>query len=305
MRAILRGPAFDARTIVGPPGQPLLLPPLNLVGDYTLDDIRLVRADGGTILRGSPSSVPVQVFDEVLVARVTSRPLNSDEIRDRGIVIDENNFRAVEFEVGFVVDGNTVPVKFPVVTPAFYNQTEIIPQAELDAALADAERINNELALGAQLPDGLEGANLNIEIKPLNIQFVDPGAETDLALAIPPIAGLVVIPGNIGFLNQFFSVQVFVENAAPANSGLSVIDITSELVLPKGEDRVPRRELRGPGDDPLRFARVEGIGIQNILPVTMAGPTGSSAARMTSAACGRTRSVRANFWSKACARGCT
>ena len=274
VQAILRGPAFDARTIVGLPNQPLLLPPLNLVGDYSLDNIRLVGRGGATLLEGSPSSVPVQVFDEVLVARVTSRPLSSDEIRDRGIVIDETNFRAVEFEVGFVVDGNTVPVRFPVVTPAFYSQTEIIPQAELDEALAEAERINNELSLGARLPPGLEGAALDIEVRPLNIQFVDPSAEKDLALSIPPIAGLVVIPGNIGFLNQFFSVQVFVENAAPANSGLSVIDISAELVLPKGEDRVAGVSYEEPGDDPLRFARVEGVGMQNLLPVTRAGADG-------------------------------
>jgi len=274
VQAILRGPSFAARTLVGAPGEPLLLPPLNLVGDYSLDDIKLVDVDGETLLQGSPSTVPVQVFDEVLVARVTSRPLTSDEIRDRGIVIDENNFRAVEFEVGFVVDGVTVPVRFPVVTPAFYDQTEIIPQAELDEALADAQRINDELALGAELPEELEALGLEIEISPINVQFVDPSAEEDLALSIPPIAGLVVIPGNIGFLNQFFSVQVFVENAAPANSGLSVTGVTSELVLPLGEDRVPGVSFENPGDDPVRFARVEGVGIQNILPVTQAGADG-------------------------------
>ncbi len=278
VEAILRGPSFDARRLVGAANEPLFLPPLNLVGDYSLDNIRLIDSDTGeTVLEGTPGSIPVRVFDEVLIARVTSRPLTSEEIKEKGIVIDENNFRAVEFEVGFVVDGQTVPVKFPVVTPAFYNKTEVIPREELEEALAEAERINSELSLGAELPDALTASGLNIQVKPMNIQFVDPAAEQDLQLSIPPIAGLVVIPSNIGFLNQFFSVQVFVENAAPSNSGLSVNNITAEVVLPLGEDRVPGTSFEDPGDDPLRFARVgpEAV-IENILPVTMPGADGEA-----------------------------
>ncbi|MEO6035058.1 MAG: hypothetical protein ABIQ35_07380, partial [Verrucomicrobiota bacterium] len=120
VEATLRGPTFPARRLIGQVNQALLLPPLPLVGDYQLDNIRLVdSATGVTKLEGVPASVPVHVFDEVLVSRVTSRPLSLDEIRDRGIVIDEKNFRAVEFEVGFVLDGKTIPVTFPVIAPQF------------------------------------------------------------------------------------------------------------------------------------------------------------------------------------------
>ncbi|MCC5805059.1 MAG: carboxypeptidase regulatory-like domain-containing protein [Opitutales bacterium] len=275
VEATLRGPSFPARRLVAAPNEPLLLPPLNLVGDYSLDAIRLIDpATGGTLLEGSPSSVPVRVFDEVLVARVTSRPLSSDEIRERGIYIDENNFRALEFEVGFVVDGETFPVKFPVVSPAFRGNTEIIPEAELEEALAQAEAINNQLALQADLPPELETANLNIQVKGLNVQFVNPGGDQELALQVPPIAGLMVIPGNIGFLNQFFSVMVFVENAAPGDSGLSVNQVTAEVVLPPGEDRVPGT-WENPGDDPLRMARLGPDEIMDtVQPVVRPGPDG-------------------------------
>ena len=34
-------------------------------------------------------------------------------------------------------------------------------------------------------------------------------------LLAPPIPGVVVIPGQIGFLNQFFSALLMVSNAAP------------------------------------------------------------------------------------------
>jgi len=275
VEAVLRGPSFPARRLVGAVNQPLLFPPLNLVGDYQLDGIRLVDGvDGRTILEGKPSSVPVQVFDEVLVSRVTSRPLTLDEIKEKGIVIDESNFRAVEFEVGFVLDGKTIPVRFPVVSPTFKQSTEIIPAAELEERLKAADLINQELSSRIQLPEELQGSRLNISVQPVNFQFVDVG-ENDLGLSIPPIPALVVIPGNIGFLNQFFSVQIFAENAAPSASGLSVVNVQAKLILPPGPDRVSSTNYNQPGDDPLRFARVgSGKIIQSVQPVTRPGPDG-------------------------------
>ena len=47
----------------------------------------------------------------------------------------------------------------------------------------------------------------------------------------------MVIPGNIGFLNQFFSVQIFTENGAPMGSGLNVNNIQATLQLPPGLTR--------------------------------------------------------------------
>src|SRR5688500_2391936 len=113
-----------------------------------------------------------------------------------------------------------------------------MPAAELERRLAEAEAINREISLSAVLPDELQTARLNIEVQGINFQFVEEG-DSDLALKVPPIPALVVIPGNIGFLNQFFSVQIFTENAAPGSSGLSVHDVKAELVLPAGPDQVP------------------------------------------------------------------
>ncbi|HEX8310771.1 MAG TPA: carboxypeptidase-like regulatory domain-containing protein, partial [Chthoniobacteraceae bacterium] len=269
----LRGPSFPARRLVGQAGKPLLLPPLNLVGDYSLDGIRLVDASGNVILEGAPGTVAVKVFDEVLISRVTSRPLTLEEIQDKGIVIDEQNFRAVEFEVGFVLDGKTIPVKFPVVAPSFKQQTELIPAAELEERLRQAEEINNDLAGNVVLPKELETANLDIEIKGINFQAVDEDGG-DVGLKIPPIPALMIIPGNIGFLNQFFSVMIFTENGAPQGSGLSVRGVSAELSLPLGPDRVAGT-FTAPGDDPLRFARVgTSAVIQPVQPVRQLGPDG-------------------------------
>jgi hypothetical protein len=275
LEATLRGPSFPARRLVGDPNKPFLLPPLNLVGDFQLDGIRLVDgASGATLFEGAPSSVRVKIFDEVLVSRVTSRPLTLDEIRDKGIIIDEQNFRAVEFEVGFVLDGKTIPVKFPVVAPTAVNNTEVIPAAELEERLKQAEAINDELSQGVVFPPELESAKVDVQVKGINFQVVDEGDGTDLALKIPPIPALMVIPGSIGFLNQFFSVMIFTENGAPTGSALSATNITAELVLPLGPDRVAGTYAQ-PGDDPLRFARVgEGAVIQPVQLIRQPGADG-------------------------------
>ncbi len=57
LEATLRGPSFPARRLVGEPNKPLLLPPLNLVGDYSLDGIRLIDGtSGATLFEGMPAA---------------------------------------------------------------------------------------------------------------------------------------------------------------------------------------------------------------------------------------------------------
>ncbi len=68
---------------------------------------------------------------------------------------------------------------------------------------------------------------------------------------LPPIPGVVIIPGNIGYLNQFFSVMLKVSNAAPGYANLVVKDLKAEIILPTGGDNV-----LGTSDDPLRMARL-------------------------------------------------
>ncbi len=258
VEAFLRGPGFpEPRRIVSQVNQPMLFPPLNLVGDYQLDSIRLVDAvTGATRMEGNPAIVPVRVFDEILVSRVTSRPLTYEEIVEKGIFIDESNFRVVEFEAAFVLDGKTIPILFPVVAPKFTDSIELIPAAELEEKLAEAAVLNQQIASTTQLPPEFEVSQLNIEVQGINFQVVDPGEDEPLGLNIPPIPALMVIPGNIGFLNQFFSVMIFTENAAPLGSGLSVYDISATLKLPPGPDRLVSTNYTAPGDDPLRFARI-------------------------------------------------
>ena len=93
VEATLRGPSFPARRLLGQVNTPLLLPVLNVSGEYQLDNVRLIDSSSGAVLmEGTPNSVPVKVFEEILISKVTSRPLTLEEIQEKGIVIDENNF---------------------------------------------------------------------------------------------------------------------------------------------------------------------------------------------------------------------
>ena len=85
--------------------------------------------------------------------------------------------------------------------------------------------------------------------------------EIPLAGELPIIAGAVVIPGNIAFLNQFFEVMLLLTNNAPAGTALVVKDVTAEIVLPAGQDNIPKTQ-----DDPLRIALTES-GSQSVVPV--------------------------------------
>ena len=49
---------------------------------------------------------------------------------------------------------------------------------------------------------------------------------------LPDIPGVIIIPGNIAYLNQFFSVMLNVSNAAPGYSNLVVKDLKAEIRLP-------------------------------------------------------------------------
>lgn len=268
VEAVLRGPAFPAYRLLGVPNEPLRLPPIALPGEYQIDNIRLVSLDDEehpTLMMATPSRVTVHVFSELLVSHVSSRPLSIDEIQQRGIVIDASNFGAVEFTATFLLGGKTLPVHFPVVSPKFREATELIPAAELEERLAFAAQLNREIAHRLVLPEPLNLPSLNIHITGLNFQKVSDGEDEENIRLYPSIAGLLVIPGNIGFLNQFFSAQLFTANAAPAGSNLTIHELTAEFITPSSADPA------------LRLARtIEDVIPPAIIPLRAPGPDGAT-----------------------------
>ncbi|HEX7421920.1 MAG TPA: hypothetical protein VF505_18690, partial [Thermoanaerobaculia bacterium] len=60
------------------------------------------------------------------------------------------------------------------------------------------------------------------------------------------IPSVLVIPGNVGYLKQFFSAKLFVANGAPGSSNLTVHDVIGTITMPAGADQIPNTL-----DDPL------------------------------------------------------
>ncbi|MDJ0785391.1 MAG: carboxypeptidase regulatory-like domain-containing protein [Myxococcota bacterium] len=270
--ATLRGPQLPPVDVRVPAGTPIPIPPLALPGEYFLEAIRLER-DGEVLLDGTPSEVPIEVINEVLVTSVTTRPLSLDEIRGKGIVIDEQNFDAFEFQLSLNFDGRPFQIDLPVVFPSPERPGFEARRVELDSI---ATEINRELlaTTRVELPPELDRPGIDFSIAALPFELAGPQGDGPPPFAFPPLTGLVLIPGSVGFLNQFFSAIVMVANVAPDGSGLVVRDVTATVTLPAGDDRVPGASYDDPGDDPLRLARIEGVGVQPVQPVTQPGADG-------------------------------
>ena len=268
--AELRGPSIPPVTLRTRPGEPIPLPPFALAGDYFLDNIRL-ESGGQTLLQGSPNVVPIAVISEILVTSVSTRPLTLEEIREKGLVIDQSSFQAVNFQLAFNIDGAKFTIDLPTA----------LPTRELLALKPEPKKLQQDLqALNLQLnrdpvmlPPEFDRPGLNFSIAAL--PFVPRKLDDDEgdSFGPPPITGLLVIPGNIQFLNQFFSVMLTVGNVAPDGTPLVLTNVTGEIFLPTGRDMVAGT-AEAPGDDPLRLARIEGIGTVPVIDVVQPGPDG-------------------------------
>ena len=248
VRATLRGPSFGGpQELIVRPNTPFQVPPLTVAGIHTLEDIRLVSG-GDVLLRAIPESVVIEVIDKLLVTQVTARALTAAEIREKGIVFDRSNFQAYNFTAAFAIEDRQVNVEFPVLLPQVQGAQDVtvstaaVPDLLPPSFPSLQTIIPDTLKLQAQIP------NLSVVGFTLKVPTL-AGQE----LLVPPIPGVIVIPGDIGFLNQFFSVMLMVGNVAPDGSNLVVSDLHAEIVLPAGRDLVV-----GSGDDPLRMARTAG-----------------------------------------------
>ena len=265
--ATLRGPSLpqpvELRT---KPNTPFNLPPFGVAGIHTLENIRLVSG-GEVLLRATPEVATIEVIDKLLVTQVTARPLTADEIRERGIVFDRDNFQAYNFTAAFAVQtGQQIQLNFPVLLPTLDATSDLSnPLTRLESINVSGPTLRS---LATIIPD-----TLKIQAAIPNLQVVGFSLKVPqlqgLNLIVPPIPGVVVIPGDIGFLNQYFSVLLMVGNVAPTGSSLVVSDLRATVVLPPGDDTVV-----GTGDDPLRMAQLTDGQAPTERPVTQSGPDG-------------------------------
>jgi len=251
--AELVGPGISSPiTLRGPPGELLPIPALVTRGLYLVRDIRLEK-DGETLLRGLPDTATIEVVDQILITQVVTRPLTLEEIRQKGILFGDDDFTGFNFTIAINLESRLVTFDFPVVFDS-NNVPVPIPQTQ------------NLNLTGLGLPSLSRAAMVPI------LMDVDLGGadETELPeLAGLSVPGLLVIPGEVGFLNQFFSALLLVSNGAPEGSSLVVRDLDATIELPPGDDQVP-----GTPDDPLEIAETM-AGQAFRLPIRGVGPDGT------------------------------
>lgn len=236
---------------------PLLLrfPPLANAGDYTISNLRLV-VNGTAAVDVTPQRLTIKVIDQILITSVTTRPLTLDEIRERGIVIDSSDYLGFEFTLGLSLDSRATTFTFPVV---FDQRGVPVPQPVLP--LQSPTR--------AELPPltSIVPLLLTPQKDGVPLPRVKMPNGTEAEVRIPSV---LVIPGNVGYLKQFFSAKLFVANGAPGGSGLSVQNVTGKIKLPAGADQVPNST-----DDPLALPDTDKGTQPSTLPVRAPGLDGA------------------------------
>jgi hypothetical protein len=229
-------PFVDPNGGAAPIVDPLLLPipALTEAGDYTLTNLR-ITVNGSPALDVTPATIPVKVIDQVLITSVTTRPLTLDEIKAAGVVLDGSDFLGFQFTVGLATSSNATTISFPVV---FGPNGVPVPQP----ILPPGPPTRDSVPIPTIVPVLLNLTDLNGNPLPGGNELKFPGGGS----GVVRIPSVLVIPGDVGFLKQFFSAQLYVSNGAPGGSGLSVHDLSSTINLPPGDDAVA-----GTADDPL------------------------------------------------------
>ncbi len=273
VKAELRGPAFASPVqLTALPNHPIELPTLPILGVYTVENIRM--ESGGRVVAASPGVVQVEAIDKVLITQVTTRPLSLEEIQQRGIPITSENFTVLNFTAALSFQSRDVHLQIPITLPPdetlnvegvgggrepgvgtpicgfqrFAEAGETAPRDEFIPSDCDV------------IPD--------LEIQPFVLKEI---SETLKKEEFPKISGIIVFPGSIGFLHQFFDATLIVNNGAPAASVLSIHDVKAKMVLPTGLDRVSGTDAV-PGDDPLRAAGTTATGGVPMRELFVVGP---------------------------------
>ncbi|MBI2838545.1 MAG: carboxypeptidase regulatory-like domain-containing protein, partial [Acidobacteria bacterium] len=253
VKASLYGPGINgAMVLTTLPGHPLTLPGLPLRGAYTLDDIRLEK-DNRVLLRAVPGNVSVNAVD-VVITSVEVRPLTLQEIRDRGIILTDENFTVYDFSVGYLLESTPVTMSFPVVFNANGEPQNFDFTPETSSPFTPEHPF--EVNFGPQ--DMWDPFSFEFDIP----EFEDPLKEffdDEPDWPAHPFSGLLVFNGNVGFLHQFFSITFIVANNAPAGSSIELKDLTATITLPTG--------LRQTRTNPPTLSGTT-------LPVRMPGPDG-------------------------------
>lgn len=219
-------------------GQPLSIPPLAQAGDHAVQNLRVVDTSVSgqpTVLSVLPEVCGVVVIEPILVSEVRVNPLTYEQILQSGINLSPDSYNFFNFTLALATTSGTqqinIPAAFPPVganstvpvvgTPALTGPGTAVP--DIVPVLLSAED-------AAGQPVSLSGAG-------------GSGTTTQ-------IPGVIVFPGRIGLLHQFFEAILIVANGAPTGTPLVVRDVSGRIRLP--DNGTPDET-----DDPLRIATTQ------------------------------------------------
>jgi hypothetical protein len=266
VRAELAGPGLRQAVSLPPADLPpsddrllLRLPSLAVAGDYTISGLR-IGAGSRTLLDVAPRQLTLRVIEQVLITSVQTRPLTLAELQDKGVLLDDQSYLGFEFTIGLLLESRPIRITLPV---AFNREgVPTPPVIPLPPPIGrDAPLIVPMLF--SVVEDGEDGGDGDADGGP------PPPPGGDFSAFAERIPSVMVIPGNVGYLKQHFSAQLFVANGAPTGSNLRVRDIAGTIHLPPGADTVP-----GTADDPLVLAPLVDRTPSAVLPVRGVGADG-------------------------------
>ncbi|RPJ56396.1 MAG: hypothetical protein EHM23_23690, partial [Acidobacteria bacterium] len=252
VRGQLVGPSFRSPVeIEAAIGAPLLVPPLALPGDHLVTNLRVVDtgvAGAPTVAEVLPETCSLSVLDQLLVSQVQVREMTYEEIAASGINVSQDSYSYYNFTLALGTESDGYKITIPVA----------MPNTPVDPPLAGPPNVHASVGTRVPSPD----------ILPLFLEPEDAagGGGPELEGGNIRIPGLIIFPGRVALLNQFFEAILIVSNGAPGDTPLVVHTLRARLELPQAPN---------PANNPLRIAELQVGGAVEELELHTLGPDGT------------------------------
>ncbi|MCP4654916.1 MAG: hypothetical protein GY856_05800, partial [bacterium] len=230
------GPEIDGVLLLETvPNEPFRIPALRVGGDYELANIRLVQGD--QVLAYAEDDLASILVTQILLTSVSSRALTDDEIRSYGLVLDGENYQALNLTFAFNVAGRTVEYNMPVVYDLYGPNVRFrgLPSVQLPMFGGSGNTVRDYRFTPPRLvPFSVKLPESEREEVPTGGCDPSNGSCRD---RLPPefsMVGMILFPTEISLLHQYFSVVLSVQNGAPEGDLLVVRDLMAKINLPSG-----------------------------------------------------------------------
>ncbi len=277
VRGELTGPSLtNPLTLEAPIGQPLKIPPLSNAGDHLVRNLRVIdlgTPDQVVVTSVTPDSCGIVVIERLLISQVSVHELSYDEIVQAGINITDDSYKAFNFVLGVATESTAETIKIPVAFPSVGVND---PRPIVGMPSISGPGIDLPTVMPVMLTmEGIDG---------------QPSSQPPMGGEGPTrIPGVVVFPGRVGFLHQFFEAIVIVGNGAPNGAPLILRTLKATAKLP--DNGTPADAA----DDPLRIAETQTGGRVSELELHGLGPDNRYGTADDTVAFGPAESGQASF----------